>query len=84
MAVELAQYGINVNVIAPGRTLTEGAAPFLSDVDRKKRLESLVPAGRLGMPEEIAQMVLFLASDRAKYIVGSIIPVDGGYSISKE
>lgn len=84
MAVELAPYGINVNAIAPGRTLTEGAAPFYKDVERRKRLESLVPVGRLGIPEEIANMALFLASDKANYIVGTVIPVDGGYTSSKE
>jgi NAD(P)-dependent dehydrogenase (short-subunit alcohol dehydrogenase family) len=84
MAVELAPYGINVNAIAPGRTLTDGAAPFYKDPERRKRLENLIPAGRLGVPEEIANMTLFLASDKANYIIGAVIPVDGGYASSKE
>jgi len=84
MAVELAPYGINVNAIAPGRTLTEGATPFYKDPERRKRLENLIPVGRLGVPEEIANMALFLASDKANFIVGAVIPVDGGYTSSKE
>jgi NAD(P)-dependent dehydrogenase (short-subunit alcohol dehydrogenase family) len=84
MAVELAPYGINVNAIAPGRTFTEGSEKFFQDAERKKRLETLVPCGRLAMPEEIAGVVVFLASDKAKYMTGSTIPVDGGYLIYKE
>lgn len=84
MAIELAPYGINVNAIAPGRTLTEGAAPFISDPDRRKKLEALVPLGRLAEPKEIADISLFLASEKAKYMVGTVIPVDGGYTIYKE
>jgi Dehydrogenases with different specificities (related to short-chain alcohol dehydrogenases) len=84
MGIELAPYGINVNAIAPGRTLTEGAVPFFSDMDRRKRLEKLVPIGRLVEPEEIADVALFLASEKAKYIAGAVIPVDGGYTIYKE
>lgn len=84
MGIELAPYGINVNAIAPGRTLTEGAVPFFSDMDRRKRLEKLVPIGRLAEPEEIADVALFLASEKAKYIAGAVIPIDGGYTIYKE
>lgn len=84
MGIELAPYGINVNAIAPGRTITEGAAPFYRDVDRRKKIEALVPLGRLAEPEEIADISLFLASEKAKYMVGTVIPVDGGYTIYKE
>ena len=84
MGIELAPYGINVNAVAPGRTLTEGAAPFYSNLDKRKRLETLIPLGRLAEPKEIAGISLFLASEKAKYIVGAVIPVDGGYTIYKE
>jgi len=84
MGIELAPYGINVNAIAPGRTLTEGAAPFYSDANRRKKIEALVPLGRLAEPEEIADISLFLASEKARYMVGTVIPVDGGYTIYKE
>ncbi len=84
MAVELAPYGIRVNAIQPGRTMTEGLASFLAEPGRRERLENLIPCHRFAMPEEIANTALFLASDQASYITGAVIPVDGGYTISKE
>lgn len=84
MAVELAPYGINVNAIKPGRTFTEGSENFFEDPVRRKRLESLIPLGRIATPEEISNVAVFLASDKAKYMTGTIIPVDGGYLIYKE
>jgi NAD(P)-dependent dehydrogenase (short-subunit alcohol dehydrogenase family) len=85
MAVELAPYGIRVNAIQPGRTMTEALAYFLQESpDRRERLEKLIPYRRFAEPEEIANVALFLASDQASYITGAIIPVDGGYTVSKE
>lgn len=84
MAVELAPYGIRVNAIQPGRTMTKALESFLEDSERKERLENLIPYRRFAMPEEIANVALFLASDQASYITGAVIPVDGGYTISKE
>jgi len=75
MAVELAVFGINVNVICPG-TIDSGAVPE----SIKTRALKTVPQGRLGRPEEIANMVAFLASPAADYINGSVIIVDGGAS----
>jgi 3-oxoacyl-[acyl-carrier protein] reductase len=75
LAVELAAFGINVNVICPG-TIDSGAVPE----SMKNRSLKTVPQGRLGRPEEIANMVVFLASPAADYINGSIIIVDGGAS----
>ena len=75
LAVELAAFGINVNVICPG-TIDSGAVPE----SIKSRSLKTVPQGRLGRPEEIANMVVFLASPAADYINGSIIVVDGGAS----
>lgn len=83
MAVELGQFGINVNAIQPGRTQTEG---FELQGKLKEKLEeekSLVPLKRFALPEEIANVAVFLASDKAKYINGAMIPVDGGYICSK-
>lgn len=84
MAVELAPFGIRVNAVEPGRTLTEGAARYWADSNRRKRLEQLVPLRRLAAPEEIASVALFLASEAAKYMTGAVVPVDGGYTSSKE
>jgi meso-butanediol dehydrogenase / (S,S)-butanediol dehydrogenase / diacetyl reductase len=75
MAVELANFGINVNVICPG-TIDSGAVPE----SMKARSLKTVPRGRLGRPEEIASLVVYLASPEADYITGSIIIVDGGSS----
>ncbi len=75
MAVELATFGINVNVICPG-TIDSGAVPE----SMKARSLKTVPKGRLGRPEEIANMVVYLASDDADYITGSVVIVDGGSS----
>lgn len=84
MAVELAPFGINVNAVAPGRTLTEGTAVFFQNAERRKHLEALIPLHHLADPKEIAGVVRFLASDEARYITGAIIPVDGGYTCCKE
>lgn len=84
MAVELAPYGINVNAIAPGRTYTEGSREFFQDPERRKRIESIIPLGRLAEPKDIADVAVFLASEKAKYMTGTIIPVDGGYLSYKE
>jgi 3-oxoacyl-[acyl-carrier protein] reductase len=76
MGIELAQYGIRVNGVGPGAMFTYRTAA-LDDPGTKKRAE-LIPAGRLGLPLEIAAVVAFLASDDASYIVGQTIYVDGG------
>jgi len=75
LATELARRNITVNVIAPGFIDTEMTAGL------EAGLESLlpqIPAGRIGQPEEVAQVVTFLASDQARYITGAVLPVDGG------
>ncbi|WP_143318394.1 SDR family oxidoreductase [Clostridium sp. HBUAS56017] len=84
MAVELAPYRINVNSIKPGRTFTEGSEKFFKDPVRRKRLEGLIPLGHMASPQDIANVAVFLASDKAKYMTGTEIPVDGGYLIYKE
>lgn len=75
MAVELADFGINVNVICPG-TIDSGAVPE----SMKERSLRSIPKGRLGRPEDIASMVVYLASPEADYITGSVIVIDGGVS----
>jgi len=77
LAVEHAQYGIRVNCIVPGPIGTPMVGRF-HDEDRAKVVD-LVPLGRWGRPEEIAQMALFLASDSSSFCTGSMFNVDGGY-----
>jgi NAD(P)-dependent dehydrogenase (short-subunit alcohol dehydrogenase family) len=76
MAIELAVFGINVNAILPG-TIDSGVLP---DSIKASTLR-VVPKGRLGRPEDIANMVVFLASQESDYITGSNVVVDGGISV---
>ncbi len=77
-SLELAPYGIRVNNIAPGAIATPINAATLADPAKVSRLEQLVPLKRMGSPEEVAQVALFLASERASYVTGSTYYVDGG------
>lgn len=79
LAKELGRKGITVNAVAPGFILTEMVKKMPEDV--LKMMESKVPVGRLGKPEEIASIYLYLASDEAAYINGTTISVDGGMTI---
>ncbi len=79
LAKELAPSGINVNCVAPGAVDTKMMSCF-SDEDKKALCEE-IPLGRLGTPQEVAETVSFLASDKAGYITGQIIAVNGGMVI---
>jgi NAD(P)-dependent dehydrogenase (short-subunit alcohol dehydrogenase family) len=82
MATELSPRGIRVNCIAPGFIATEMSARALNDdPDRKEKVLSRTPAGKLGEPADIGETAFFLSSDAAKYITGVVLPVDGGNSI---
>ncbi len=82
MAVELSPLGIRVNCIAPGFIVTNMSSVALDkDPERKKKVFSRTPMGRLGRPEEIANAAYFLVSDEASFITGVVLPVDGGNSI---
>ncbi len=76
LARELGSRSITANVVAPGPVATDMTAA-LSD-DRMKELTAAVPLGRVAQPEEIAGVVVFLASADAAYITGAVVPVDGG------
>jgi NAD(P)-dependent dehydrogenase (short-subunit alcohol dehydrogenase family) len=82
MAVELAKNGIRVNCIAPGFIKTNMSTLALDkDPERKRKVLSRTPLGRLGKPEEVADAALFLVSESASFITGVVLPVDGGNSI---
>jgi NAD(P)-dependent dehydrogenase (short-subunit alcohol dehydrogenase family) len=82
MAVELAQYGVRVNCVAPGFIKTKMSAKALdSDPERKNKVLSRTPMGILGEPSDIADAVFYFASSEAKFVTGTILPVDGGNSI---
>lgn len=76
-AREFAGRGITVNAIAPGFVETDMTEKFASDENVMKR----IPVGRMGRPDEIASLALFLASDAAAYITGEVIRIDGGLAI---
>lgn len=78
LACELGPHGIRANVVAPGFVDAPMAGRIRSDPDVEARVLSGVPLGRLGRPEEIAEVVEFLTSDRASYVSGTTIQVDGG------
>ena len=79
-AAEGAPDGIRVNVVIPAVVETPATAGMLADEASRKNTEKLIPMGRVGKPEELANAILFLASDEASYITGASLPVDGGRS----
>jgi 3-oxoacyl-[acyl-carrier protein] reductase len=76
LARQLAPYGINVNGVAPHAIETEMSAQWSEE--RRKEIIASIPLGRLGKPEDIANAVVFLASDEASFITGEILDVNGG------
>ena len=80
VAMELAPYNINVNAVAPGPIETERVGPALQHLNETVELSPnrMTPMGRLGQPAEVADAVLFLASEEASYITGHTLAVAGG------
>jgi len=80
LAREYAKFGITVNAVAPGWIDTEGWEGGLDG--KREEFAAKIPLGRLGMPEDVAKGVAFLASDDAEYITGITLPINGGLYIS--
>jgi NAD(P)-dependent dehydrogenase (short-subunit alcohol dehydrogenase family) len=80
VALELAKSGIRVNAVAPGPTDTGMLTRFTGTPENKAALVTTVPMGRLGLPEELASAIVFIASDEASFITGHVLNVDGGKS----
>ncbi|MGB5181897.1 MAG: glucose 1-dehydrogenase [Xanthobacteraceae bacterium] len=78
VALELAKSGIRVNAIAPGPTDTGMLTRFTGTPENKAALVTTVPMSRLGLPEELANAIVFVASDEASFITGHVLNVDGG------
>jgi 3-oxoacyl-[acyl-carrier protein] reductase len=77
-ALELGPRGVRVNAVSPGRISTEMTAARQTDPAREKRTAALIPAGRVGLPEDVADVVAFLGSTDARYMTGETLAVDGG------
>ena len=75
---EVGKHGITVNCIPPGRIISEQILRNYTPEYRKWQSEHEIPVGEYGQPEDLANLVCFLASPRARYITGAVIPVDGG------
>jgi 2-deoxy-D-gluconate 3-dehydrogenase len=73
--------GVNVNAIAPGWVATEFTVPVRKDPERSKVIDARIPAGRWGIPEDIAAAALYLASPASDWLHGAILPVDGGWLV---
>ena len=78
MALSLAPYGIRVNAIGPGSIMTDILKAVATDKEAKRRLLARTPLGRIGEPNEIAAIAVFLASDDAAYVTGETVYADGG------
>ena len=81
LAVAWAPEGIRVNALAPGWIATELTKPARADTARSQAIVGRTPMARWGEPEEVAGAALYLLSDAARFVTGTILPVDGGYSV---
>lgn len=79
LAIELAPYDIRVNAISPGMIDTPMIDPVKKDPEMEKGILARIPLRRVGTPQEVSNLVLFLASDESSYITGSTVVIDGGW-----
>jgi NAD(P)-dependent dehydrogenase (short-subunit alcohol dehydrogenase family) len=82
MAVAWAEDGVRANAVAPGWIVTNMARRAYEDPERSKTIMGRIPAKRWGDPQDVADVIAFLVSDKARYVTGTVLPVDGGYSIA--
>jgi 3-oxoacyl-[acyl-carrier protein] reductase len=83
LAFDLAPHGIRVNAVAPGAVETPLTAVQLAREGARERTAASHPLGRWAQPEEVADLIVFLASDRASFITGAVVPIDGGFLAGK-
>jgi len=74
-----AQYGLNINAIAPGYMTTNNTAALRANEERNKSITERIPAGRWGMPEDLKGAAVFLSSSASDYVNGHILIIDGGW-----
>ena len=82
LGAELAPHGIRVNSVAPGATDTRALRQYFADPKRRERAAAAIPMGRIGTPEDIARVVVLMASDLAGWVTGQTLSADGGQSIA--
>jgi NAD(P)-dependent dehydrogenase (short-subunit alcohol dehydrogenase family) len=83
LALELAPHGIRVNAIAPGYMMTPLVKGYLeADQERYRRILQRIALGRIGQPEEIGGALVFLASDASRFVTGTSVVIDGGWTAS--
>jgi NAD(P)-dependent dehydrogenase (short-subunit alcohol dehydrogenase family) len=80
VALEVARLGIRVNAVAPGPTDTGMLTRFTGTAEKRAAMATGVPIGRLGLAEEVADGIVFIASDEARFVTGHVLTVDGGKS----
>jgi 2-deoxy-D-gluconate 3-dehydrogenase len=81
LANEWAASGVTVNAIAPGYMATDNTAALRADTEREASISARIPAGRWGTPDDLQGAFVFLASDAAAYVTGTVLPVDGGWLV---
>jgi L-rhamnose 1-dehydrogenase len=81
-AIALGQYGIRCNSVMPGTIQTDINKDDLSNPEKRAYMEKRIPLGRLGVPDDIAKVVIFLASDLADYVTGASVLADGGMFVN--
>jgi NAD(P)-dependent dehydrogenase (short-subunit alcohol dehydrogenase family) len=87
LAIELAQYKIRINAVAPAVVETPVYNTFMTDEQVRETLptfDAFHPLGRNGQPRDVAEAILFLASDQASWITGTVLPVDGGVTAGRQ
>lgn len=83
LALDLGPLNIRVNAVAPGVVRTAMTESYFDDPETVARLNKAYPLGRVAQPEDVAEVMLFLASDRARHMTGTILPVDAGYTAGR-
>jgi NAD(P)-dependent dehydrogenase (short-subunit alcohol dehydrogenase family) len=78
LALEWAPHGITANVLAPGYFYTEGTSPIFNNSEMGPHFTSKVPLGRIGRPEELGPLIVYLASGASDFMTGSVVVIDGG------
>lgn len=83
LALDLGPLGIRINAVAPGVVQTPMTQTYFDDPATEERIRNVYPLGRVAQAEDVAEVILFLASDRARHVTGTVIPVDGGYTAGR-